>query len=565
MSTMTTEPDELLDFDVPPGTAAQVVEDDADDLDDGGWSSPLSLARAPVEDADLLEYSDDQPRDESGRWVTVYHGTTSNRAGKIGRRGLKATEPGQFTVTRDPRVAASYARERARQRGQKPVVFKVRVPARFLSSPSRGIRTGRGQQPVQHTMYSVSRAIPARYVARMEAAELLEYSPDQPRVPAGSPEGGQFGAGGGGPKLPKHKLYTQNKLAIQANFKIGTTWHYAGKLPELKGDVLVVGHGSHGGIVVSAHGLTKHVSPFALVSIPGQAGTPSVASVVTETGTMVPVSDPDYKLGASMEHGKALVERLAKELKNAFLTDAKYGHTAILNFKDAWNGSSSTWAGSLMRAGANELWGGTIYKNGNTYESASAIYELLESKVLAEHGAHAQVQEIRTEVQRYMKAQYGLTQKTLAASGVERVTLYRGVSHASYNSKWKVGDTVQFAAGALSSFSESRTTANKFGSYTVRISVPRSAIFSTHATGPGTAYEKEHLVIGDRTPFTARVTRAPGYSAYQEAAADAEPGAPDASVPYSHLPNIDATSYEDDDWIHLLANDRIPEEEEEDR
>ena len=163
-------------------------------------------ARVVIERIKHEAYNPSQKRDPRGRWVTVYHGTTTSRAGKIERSGLKATAPGDFTLTRDPRVAMSYAKQRAKARGEtNPTVVAVRVPQNqlrtYLSPPSRGIRTGRDIPGggIEHTMYSINKAIPPKFISRQSEVEEAYDAGKHPKYPAGSSKGGQFRPKGGAP------------------------------------------------------------------------------------------------------------------------------------------------------------------------------------------------------------------------------------------------------------------------------------------------------------------------------------------------------------------------------
>lgn len=62
-------------------------------------------------------------------------------------------------------------------------------------------------------------------------------------------------------------LYTELKLAIQQQFKVGTLASYSGQRKQLHGSVKVIGHEKKGGIVIEADGIVATVSPFSLLPV----------------------------------------------------------------------------------------------------------------------------------------------------------------------------------------------------------------------------------------------------------------------------------------------------------
>jgi len=62
-------------------------------------------------------------------------------------------------------------------------------------------------------------------------------------------------------------LYTQQKLAIQGQFAIGTLADYRGQKTALSGTVKVIKHERKGGVYIEADGVTALVSPFALTPV----------------------------------------------------------------------------------------------------------------------------------------------------------------------------------------------------------------------------------------------------------------------------------------------------------
>ena len=75
-----------------------------------------------------------------------------------------------------------------------------------------------------------------------------------------------------------------------------------------------------------------------------------------------------------------------------------------------------------------------------------------------------------------------------------------------------MGDLVWASSNPLASYASSATVANKFAQdgpvMTQR--VPRSRIFSTAKTGPGTYREDEIVVMGDPDGYLSRVTSGGG-------------------------------------------------------
>jgi ParB-like nuclease domain len=130
-------------------------------------------------------------------------------------------------------------------------------------------------------------------------------------------------------------------------------------------------------------------------------------------------------------------------------------------------------------------------------------------------------QEHKETLHKFVRAQYDLTQRELAAAGIESVTLHRGMRwasggqvpewaktpgsgpYASYNVK-SPGSIVETKSSdwrPISSWSHSSTEANAF--YTgsgvgmqVKASIPAHMVFSTPRTGNGCLHEKEWVVLG---------------------------------------------------------------------
>src|SRR6266550_8266036 len=61
--------------------------------------------------------------------------------------------------------------------------------------------------------------------------------------------------------------YTQKKLAVQQQFRLGSLATYTGQKKVLIGTVKIAGHEKQGGIVIEADGVTATVSPFSLTPL----------------------------------------------------------------------------------------------------------------------------------------------------------------------------------------------------------------------------------------------------------------------------------------------------------
>ncbi len=62
-------------------------------------------------------------------------------------------------------------------------------------------------------------------------------------------------------------LYTQQKLAVQGQFVVGSLADYAGQRKQLHGTVKIVGHERKGGVIIECNGVRALVSPFALTPV----------------------------------------------------------------------------------------------------------------------------------------------------------------------------------------------------------------------------------------------------------------------------------------------------------
>ncbi len=113
---------------------------------------------------------------------------------------------------------------------------------------------------------------------------------------------------------------------------------------------------------------------------------------------------------------------------------------------------------------------------------------------------------------------YTLTQHELGEQGFgpdDVMILHRGTDEPAADAAADVGDLVWASSNPLASYASSATVANKFAQdgpvMTQR--VPRSRIFSTAKTGPGTYREDEIVVMGDPDGYLSRVTSGGGGAA----------------------------------------------------
>lgn len=127
-------------------------------------------------------------------------------------------------------------------------------------------------------------------------------------------------------------------------------------------------------------------------------------------------------------------------------------------------------------------------------------------KAVADHGKTYQA---------VLRTQYNETQKAFAAQGLkptDTIRVYRGSSQtythtatgqeSNYPTK---GSEVNATLRPLSSFSHSKSIANRFGSKTIVAQVPVSQVVSTSATGFGCQHEGELVVYGESV--NGKVTR----------------------------------------------------------
>ncbi len=255
-------------------------------------------------------------------------------------------------------------------------------------------------------------------------------------------------------------------------------------------------------------------------------------------------SDSDYQLGAAAIDGKDLARRIGEQATSPHVS------ARAENFKYNWDGSSSSTDGGLMRLAASELWGGVVYNSGKKLDDVEMASDHLRLRVQGEHGAgveHSAMAMIRSDMKRYAKAQYGLTQRMLKERGLKSITLFRGFhSGEKEGQTWRLGDRVEFKTGSLASFTSDRGVAEGFGTHVVKIRVRPQSVFSFYGSGPGVASEREYVVIGNKTRFRAEVVRAPAYESARPVV---------EAMTYDELPDLDA-SFINDDWIHSRRTSR---------
>lgn len=185
-----------------------------------------------------LKYSPDQPRGDDGRWIPasgqlLYHATLTKTVAKIQRQGLRrfqtsnwieagsgarygAGEIYAFTNKWDAiRWAAKMDWEFHKETGSGKVsvvtfdpthnewLVDVNDPLSQANSEGPWVKTTGGVPAAAiHGAEPITVTHVRELVARQRQRRSLKYSEDQPRVPAGSPEGGQFAGGDDVPNIP---------------------------------------------------------------------------------------------------------------------------------------------------------------------------------------------------------------------------------------------------------------------------------------------------------------------------------------------------------------------------
>jgi len=212
--------------------------------------------------------------------------------------------------------------------------------------------------------------------------------------------------------------------------------------------------------------------------------------------------------------GEANAARVAVQNAAIPLLSQRASIPIVRDIPMRWGQSANHHESELVKVGAFDVFGG-----GRMYDvTKGAVIDT--PKAVAGVAAYAldkvgtaprtlnpeQQTAIRRDMGTFVKVQYVVTQARLKAQGIpDMVTLYRGVDEGS--EAWKAGDTVNLELGTVSSFSDTPDVANGFGPRTVKISVPRSAIFANWRTGMGLKEEGEWLVLGDTKPVHATVIR----------------------------------------------------------
>jgi len=131
--------------------------------------------------------------------------------------------------------------------------------------------------------------------------------------------------------------------------------------------------------------------------------------------------------------------------------------------------------------------------NAGTNYPPSAVAELVES-----HGEM---------IQGFLQSQYESTQSFLKSSGIEEVTLYRGIDPRGAGpemlaltdniAEGRVANFDHDVAGRpMSSWSTSEMVANQFGAIHLTTTVPASQVLSLPITGIGCLHEKEVVLLG---------------------------------------------------------------------
>lgn len=260
----------------------------------------------------------------------------------------------------------------------------------------------------------------------------------------------------------------------------------------------------------------------------GQVTYSGKTSLASREEPDVPVSDippPPHAINEDLvQRGKqsrshmSLLEKVGEWLgPDSFLTKlARRGFT-IKNDWDSWPDRPLAMA---ARAAAGVIFGGKVFTSRDDYkerydegkeglrEPDDAMNHAL-SHVKREHDSELAEPEFDKSFEAYVKAQYAMTQQHAADDLDEEITLYRGVGthEIGEGPTLKLGQMVKFKPSSLASYSTSRQQGDNFGTITVKVTVPRHAVFSYHRTGPGTSSEREYLIVGDDYEFTGAVVR----------------------------------------------------------
>ena len=281
---------------------------------------------------------------------------------------------------------------------------------------------------------------------------MAEYSPDQPRAPEGTPEGGQWVAAGVG-GLPSATIDRPDSDA-RAERK-----QFDDKLARQAADI--IGSGSIDSQYAPENFAPGAYSTFQL----------SMGIIVNNEGAGIVkdhvVEDIAKNAGISYDDANALVKTWAKTSGGTNATSCQLQNVAAERFGVKEGKYDKGW---LQTA---ELYGKPLVDRATTEKFVNAVYDS--------------------------------TQAMLKGSGASTIRLYRGMEVEPDSALNKITDEIAVhASNPLSSWSLSPLTAHNFtrryGSskpgVVLTLDVPVSRIWSTYLTGPGCLSEAEVIVIG---------------------------------------------------------------------
>lgn len=263
---------------------------------------------------------------------------------------------------------------------------------------------------------------------------------------------------------------------------------------------------------------------------------PHVRVVDAETGDEVPMSDSQLKMGdwfGENAHGEksALVGmvdprlysdrdevKAKKSVVGALSKDTGDEFMVANDFVKQWAVSSND--GDMRSLGIQEIatgeLGGKLTDWQQTQirrvQESDDSNHFVQKQYLFENEAGSNEAEAKRKIGVMLRSVYGRTQAELKKRGIDKVTVYRGLKKQRDTAlgEYEVGDIVQVEANALSSWSLSPVTAEKFAGYdggrVLSTTVPASWVYSTPMTGPGCLNEEEIIVVGKRA-FHVRVER----------------------------------------------------------
>ena len=303
---------------------------------------------------------------------------------------------------------------------------------------------------------------PDGFVSAVVAPTEARYSPDQPRYPAGSAEGGQWSATGtGGPAVPGPEMDATAYSTAGPNTAL---WSKYGdkQLTDLEGNPT-----DEWGFSQEARGKVKDM-------------------VARDVGDLI-----DGEMDRAAIEATPLGNQI---MQNYGWDDESSGYTVANSMHNLWantSGDSTSEALALQDAVAREFglegvdaaatsYGFTTINPGDQWASSESL------------------------LRAYARAEYGNTQAMLQAAGVSEITLYRGIGQSinEGGADWDGTRTLGIQSNPLSSWSSSPFVATSFAldksgpAYVMSIKVPAARVFSTAVSGSGCLPEYEAILLG---------------------------------------------------------------------